>query len=434
MKRVLVVVSSFRPAVLADMHRARMLAWELPPLGWDIEILTPAASEVRPDAVDSDSSQFFPPNVPIHEVQSIGRRLFELMGSRTHSWRTLWPMYREGAKLLQQEHFDLVYVSTTTFVFFILATLWRRRFSAPYVLDFQDPWFKENSSATKSWRPTAWVRRKLDSYLERRAVTNAAGVVSVSPRYLETLRARYGRYKPLWLADGRNAVIPFGAVESDFNEVAERFSRHPETRERKHAICYVGAGGRIMTRAFRLVCAALRKLREKNAHLVQSVEIKLFGTTYGWKQGDQKFLQNVAGSEGVGDLVSEFPARVSYRGSIKLLLVSSGALILGVDDPGYMPSKLFSYALSGRPLLASLHRASPGFEIFEKIPSLGHVLWFDDRSEMSSESAMEVLEEFLNEVSSRREFDRRSSLEPFLSHNMARRHVELFERCLSTTR
>ena len=36
-RRVLIVVSAWCPAMLADMQRARLLAWELPKVGWDVE-------------------------------------------------------------------------------------------------------------------------------------------------------------------------------------------------------------------------------------------------------------------------------------------------------------------------------------------------------------------------------------------------------------
>src|SRR5205823_6151805 len=99
------------------------------------------------------------------------------------------------------------------------------------------------------------------------------------------------------------------------------------------------------------------------------------------------FLEEVATKAGVADLVAERPERVSYRRSLELLLESDGALVLGVDDSGYMPSKLFNYGLSGKPLLASLHRESPGFSKFQEIRSLGHVLWFDNDKEMSISEA-----------------------------------------------
>jgi hypothetical protein len=161
------------------------------------------------------------------------------------------------------------------------------------------------------------------------------------------------------------------------------------------------------------------------------VRFRLYGTTYNWKSGEKKQLESIAEEIGVGDLVTEFPERISYRQSLELLLQSEGALILGVDDAGYMPSKLFSYGLSGKPLLASLRRDSPAFFQFQSIPQLGHCLWFDQSNEMPLGDAVNVLNDFLQEVAARRSFSRRAILDAFLAPAMARRHVELFEACLS---
>jgi hypothetical protein len=129
-------------------------------------------------------------------------------------------------------------------------------------------------------------------------------------------------------------------------------------------------------------------------------------------------------------MIREEPGRVSYRRSLELLLQSDGALVFGVDDPGYMPSKLFSYALSGKPLLAVLHREGPAFVQFRRFPALGHALWFGADGDMPLEDAVCVVRAFLHEVVSRQSFDRACDFEPFLAPAMARRHCELFEACL----
>ena len=112
---------------------------------------------------------------------------------------------------------------------------------------------------------------------------------------------------------------------------------------------------------------------------------------------------------------------------------SEGALILGVDDAGYMPSKLYSYALSGKPLLASLHRDGPAYAELDSNPILGRALWFDRSGEMPVDRAAEVVGAFVREVVARRSFDRRVALKTFLAPSMARRHVELFEACLRSS-
>jgi hypothetical protein len=430
-KRVLIVVSAFNPAIIADMQRARMLAWELPKLGWSVEILTPRASEVRQDVVEKDAAGFFAPSVPLHEVGSVARWLFEALGANNHVWRTLWPMWRRGERLLSSKRFDLIYFTTTAFMYFALGPRWKRSYAVPYVVDFHDPWIKEIAQVDQSYHRPRRMLEKLSASVERQVLLNADGVVAVSPDYIDALEARYGYADVAWLAPGHNAVIPFGALGHDIVEAGK--SSKPSRRESigELDICYVGAGGTIMARSFALICRALATLRSQGSAVANQARLRLYGTMYNWKQGDAKPLELIARESGVGDLVTEFPERVSYRRSLELLLQSDGAIILGVDDAGYMPSKLFSYGLSGKPLLSSLRREGPAFAQFQRCPQLGHALWFDKSADMPLAEATSRLTIFLQETAGRQRVDRRTILEPFLATTMARRHVELFEACLS---
>ena len=423
------VVSSYRPAMQADMQRARMLSWELPALGWDVEVLTPAASEVRDDILEPDPAAFFPTAVKVHETGSFMRPVFELLGSRSPAWRTLRPIDQRARALLKTKRFDLVYFSTTIFSYFPLGWRWRKMFGVPYVLDFHDPCVQAATAA----RPKSLKSRvsaSLDIPIERAAVVNAAGLVSVSPVYLAALKQRYGTLNPAWLAPARHAVIPFGALQSDLTDAGRTARVSSGIASNEIRLHYVGVGSSIMSRSFRALCHALALLRRQGHPLVGRVRIRLFGTTYHWKPGDPKVLEDLAREAGIGDLVAESPERVSYRRSLELLLESDGALILGVDDAGYMPSKLFSYALSGKPLLASLRRDGPAFAHCLGVPGLAHAIWFEPTGEMPLTEAARIVDVFLQEAARRQVFDRRESLKPFLAPAMARRHAELFDACI----
>jgi len=429
MRRVLIVTSSYAPTMIADMHRARQLAWELPKLGWDVEILSPDAGYQKQSHIDGDSAAFFTPDTAVHFVPEFLSGLFRAIGAGTIGWRAIVPMYRSGARLLRRRRFDLIYFSTAQFPLFLLGPAWRRRFGVPFVLDFHDPCYRE---APAHGRPGEGVKqaisRGLSKYTESGPTVAASGLVSVSPAYIEHLRRRYQARNPAWLRASRQACIPFGALPDDLVEAAKGIG--DENRSGPARIVYVGAGAPIMHRSFSLICQALAELRSENRPLAEAVRIELYGTMTGWRDGDARPLADLARDRGIGDLVKEEPRWVSYRRSLELLVESDGALILGVDDAGYMPSKLFNYALSGKPLLASLHRRGPAFAEFQASPSLGHVLWFDERDEMPARDAAMILASFLKEVTARRRFDRRAALEPFLASAMARRHAELFEACL----
>ncbi len=285
------------------------------------------------------------------------------------------------------------------------------------------------------WARPSWkhkVNTWLAKYVERFSVANAAAIVSVSSNYVDTLRKRYVDRMPVWLGAGRSAVIPFGVLPRDLEEASKPKRRDAHPREPAEII-YVGAGGPVMQRSFSLLCKALARIRVRNPGLLDQVRVALHGTMLGWHEGERRHLLEIAREYGLEDVVAEDPRRVSYRGSLELLMQSEGALILGVDDAGYMPSKLYSYALSGKPLLASLHRDGPAYAELDSNPILGRALWFDGSGEMPVDRAAEVVDAFVREVVARRSFDRRVALKTFLAPSMARRHVELFEACLGAS-
>jgi hypothetical protein len=428
MKKVLIITNCYRPAMLADMHRARMLAWDLPEFGWDVEILAPAAEEVRPDALQPGSDVFFDPVAPFHAVRASHRWLFRALGMTTHGWKTWLPMRDAGDRLLATGSFDLVYFSTTTFLYFPLGARWRRKFGVPYVLDFHDPWVKESGAAHQ--RKTSLKRSLLDGLarrMERIAVANADALVAVSPRYIDNLETRYRAAAPRWLGDGRSAVIPFAASSRDLS--AALSARTPQAGD-EIRLCYVGAGGEIMQKGFRLLCEGLAGLRKTNPALVNRVRLRLHGTSSVWRPGDPRVLQQTAVDCGVGELVDEQPEMVSYQRALELLMAADGALVLGVNEAGYTPSKLFTYALAGKPLLATLHRGSPAVSWFGSSPEGASALVFGPDGAAPMKSVLPVVERFLQDAESRRIFDRTAALVPHSSRAMARQHSDLFNKCI----
>ena len=432
MRRVLIVTSSYAPTMIADMQRVRQLAWELPKLGWEVEILSPSTEYQPATCVDKDSAGFFSPHSPAHYVSGMCPGLFRIVGVGNIGWRALLPLWSAGKRLLQERHFDLVYISTAQFPLFLLGPIWHRRFGVPYVLDLHDPLYKEGS------RHPVWAQPRLKhrisnvlaKHLEAHVAKAAQGLIAVSPNYVDTLRGRHEAKKPAWLGLGRCDVIPFSALPRDLCEAAGGLDTHPEKKGPPYRIVYVGVGGFVMTRSFTLFTRALSRLRMRCGSLCEGIRVELYGTMSGWRPGEARSLADIAAKCGIGDLVREEPGRLSYRRSLELLLQSDGALIFGVEDAGYMPSKLFSYALSGRPLLATLHREGPAFSLFQSISKLGHALWIGQKDDMPMEEATSELETFVREVVTRQIFDRRSSITQYLAPAMARRHVDLFEACL----
>ncbi len=422
-RRVLIVTGSYAPAMIADMHRVRQLAWHLPALGWDVDIFCPDESYQPRACLDHDSAAFFA-DTPIRHVPARMEWLFRALGVGSIGIRAALPALSEGSELIRQRRYDLVYFSTAQFMLFLLGPAWRRRFAVPYVLDLHDPLRTPQSGAGLKQR----LSRMLSAVVEASAVKAAAGLISVSPRYLDDLRRDYAGSKPAWLAADRHAVIPFAVRPEDLAEAAR--SAPPRRADATAKIVYVGTGGPIMRRSFDLLCRAIAHLRAQGSDLPDRVRIELHGTASALGGDMAPHLAGIAREHGFDDIVSENPSRVTYRRSLELLLHGDGALILGVDDAGYMPSKLFTYAYSGKPVLASLHRDSPALALLRQRPELGHAVWFGGDEEMPIAEGARIVGAFLTEVAERRQFDRQSVLAPYSAAAMARRHAELFEACL----
>ena len=434
MKTVLIVTSSYAPAMIADMHRARMLAWELPAMGWSVEILAPDPSLQEQDCVDNDSTAFFPPGTQVHYAPPLPWPLRMLVRSRTIGWRALWPLYRTGAALFARSRVDLVYFSTTQFNLFLIGLWWRARFRLPYILDIHDPIYRPAAGFFGGAPPGLWrnINRRLLRYIESRTTQRASALVSVSSRYLDGLRERCAP-NAQWPQEGRHAVIPFAASERDLAEARSGLRAANPSVEIARRVVYVGAGGPVMAAAFAAFCEALRTLRGKGGLPVVPLRIELYGTMLGWREGERKHLQEIADRAGLASLVFEDPRRVTYRRSLELLLGADGALVLGVDDAGYMPSKLYTYALSQKPLLAVLRSGSVASGAMLAKPGLGHLMTFGEDSGNEDGSAA-PLGRFLGEVASRANFDRGALVSGNLAPAMARRHVELFDACIAERR
>ncbi len=417
--------------MLADMQRARALAWELPALGWDVEILTPAASEVRQDAIEPDADRFFAPAIRVHETRAWLPSLFRLLTLGSGAWRLWLPMFFRGRALLASRRFDLVYLTTTAFNFFAFGPLWRRIFGIPYALDFQDPWARSDEPRRAGWK--ARLSTLIDPLMEKAAATNAAGLIAVSPAYIDTLKQRYESLSPAWLSEDRHGTIPFCACERDFAEAGRNRPECPARPSAELMLHYVGTGPP-MKKSFSLMCRALAHLREGGDGLVNRVRVRLFGTGSPGRQRAPSLLLAAARDAGIGDLVEEWPQRVTYRRALELVLDSDGLLVPGVDDRGYMPSKLFGYALSGKPLLACLRRDGPAYAFFQANPQLGQSLWFDATSSMPLHETAALVRRFLEDAAVGGRMDRRAMLEAHLAPAMARRHVEIFDACLAGAR
>jgi hypothetical protein len=83
-----------------------------------------------------------------------------------------------------------------------------------------------------------------------------------------------------------------------------------------------------------------------------------FGTSYAPDATGVRTTTALAREHNVDEWVHESPARIGYIDSLRTLLETDLALVLGSSDRSYSPSKLYPTLIAGRPTLALAPRDS----------------------------------------------------------------------------
>ena len=225
-----------------------------------------------------------------------GRTLFKIAGVGSIGWRALLPLWSAGKRLLQQEHFDLVYISTAHFPFICWGpsgtgnsechTFWMFTIlSTKRVRATQSGHGPASSTASASTGQTlgskcrrggTWISccfPKLHRYSAPASRSKAATLVT--PRTL-----------------GCDPV--FSSTERDLCEAANGVTSEVQKNGAPYRIVYVGVGGPVMTRSFTLFSRALSRLRMRSGSLFEGIRIELFGTMLGWQPGEARCLADIA--------------------------------------------------------------------------------------------------------------------------------------------
>jgi hypothetical protein len=145
-------------------------------------------------------------------------------------------------------------------------------------------------------------------------------------------------------------VLTFGAPDVDFTIARRKFAGTPPllpaTAHLK--IAYAGRLGPDMVPALEVLFAALARLQD----LPRRFELFFYGTSYAPAGHGLPTATAVAARHGLAALVHEQPARIGYVDSLRIMLETDLALLLGSEDKSYSPSKLYPTLLAGKPILA----------------------------------------------------------------------------------
>ena len=434
MRRVLIVSPHFPPVNAPDMQRVRMALPHLRALGWEPTVLAIAPEFVEGAVIEPLLEKTYPADIRVVRVGGVRPGVTRRLGFGSLWLRCGSALRRAGDALLASRNFDLVFFSTTLFPSFGLGPRWLRRFGVPYALDYQDPWVNDYYARSGVRPPGGPLRYWFAQYTARRAepgvLRRAAGVLSVSPVYLEDLRRRAPD-----LASRPLETLPFAASPTDFT-VARA---HPPARPlvpRGDGFVHIvstGRGGADLARGLGMLFRALHRHRQLAPAHASALRFHFIGTDYAPAALARPSILPVAERQGVADLVDEHCTRVPYFEALHYLAHADVILVAGSDDPSYSASKLQACLLAGRPLLCVAHSASP-------LHALARARRPDSTFGFAGAQDDAAVEEELRTWLARlpiksEEADQRDTTrpeeDPGAARAMTRRLVEFFERSLA---
>lgn len=384
-RKVLIVSPSFPPLNTADMQRVRMSLPHYQRCGWEPIVLT-VASKNQEGVREHDLLQTVPRGIRIEHCGALSPRLCGALGLRNLGIRAWWHLLFTGARLIRTEKVDLVFISTTYFFTFTLGRVWKRWLGTPYVIDLQDPWRTDNYERAGAAKPPGgWkyqLARLQARILEPWAFRRLSGMISVSPDYLHDLGTRY-----TWFRRIQAATIPFGVSEDDVRLArGGRPTAAPDGELVR--LVYTGAAGPITPKAANLMLGALRQFRDANPAHAARLRMEFHGTSYATGERAVATLLPIAEKHGVADLVSEHAERLGYLETLRVQAEASALLLPGSIDPAYSPSKLYTYFLARRPMLALVLQGSVLEKLVDELSCATIVAWGGGRDDSDVREAL----------------------------------------------
>jgi len=336
--------------------------------GWEPVVLTVDSSD-QSVLQEPDLLETIPSDIRIEKVKPFSYRKLNFFGIRNIGLRAWLPLWRRGCELLEQEKFDAIFFSTTQFFVLPLGSLWKRRYNVPYIIDIQDPWLtnyyyqKGVSKPPGGWKYhitylIAWL-------LEGWTYRHAAGFMSVSARYFQELQSRYS-----WFKEKIQTTIRFGASKEDQKyslQLVPTQDRLPQFENNILRIVYTGAAGPIMPKALNAFFDGVQHYRETHPEKAARFRFLFLGTSYAPPDKALPSVLPIAKEWKMDDLVLEVPSRLGFLECLRYQAEADALLMLGSSDLAYSPSKLYTYYLSGPPILAPVFKNSVLEEMLQEL-------------------------------------------------------------------
>ena len=366
MRRVLMVTPHFPPDSSAASHRVRLVAPYLSRNGWEPTIVTVDPRDYEA-GVEPALNRLVPASLRVVRSRAWKAAWTRPVGFGDLGLRALANLRSTCRRLLQEEHFDALFVTVYPVYPALLGPGLKRRFGVKFVLDYQDPW-------VGSWGLTVGggphgapdrrsrLSRRLSTWLEPIAVRAADAITAVSAGTHEEIAARIPAARRLI-----RETIPIGWDRDDFTRLELAGAPFFRTGNGAVNVVYVGTILPNGIDTLRALLEGVRRLRDQDADAYARLRLWFLGTSNQFHEDAPLRVLPMAMELGVADVVREIAPRIPYADALATLQQAHAILLLGSTEPHYTASKLYPALLADRPILAAFHEASSVVDILKRL-------------------------------------------------------------------
>lgn len=356
MKKILIISPHFPPSNLAAVHRSRLFAQHLPAFGWQPVILT-VHEEYYEEALDHNLAKLLPEELSIEKVSAFKVSRPRLIGDI--GLRAFFQLYKRAKKIIREQKIDFLYIPIPSFYVALLGRWLHNSTGVRYGIDYIDPWV-HNFPGSNKFFSRHWFSTRLSGLLEPIAIRKASLITGVAEGYYKGVQER----NPHLAGECLFGAMPYGGEKRDHEKVKE-LGLHPYLfvqRPGKLQLVYAGA---MLPKAYEPLEKILQAIASMPA-MFENLEIHFIGTGKTPDDPEGYNIKPLAEKYGLWQkVIFEYPKRIPYLDVLVHLNMSQGVLILGSTEMHYTPSKVFQGILSGKPLLAVLHKDSTALQVIE---------------------------------------------------------------------
>jgi hypothetical protein len=291
--------------------------------------------------------------------------------------RAFFQLYKKAKELISKEDFDFLFIPVPSFYCALLGRWLHENTGITYGIDYIDPWVHQFPGSNKVFS-RHWFSTKLAKSLEPIAVKKASLITGVAEGYYQPVLDRNQHLKK----QSVNGAMPYGGEEKD-HELLSHIDLKPYLFKKNPGKIQMIYAGAMLPKAYEPLEAIFKSVAV-NKHLFQNLIFHFVGTG---KTPDDPEGYNVKPLAEKYRLwqttVYEYPKRIPYLDVLVHLKEADGVFILGSTEPHYTPSKSYQAVLSGKPILAVLHKESTAVKVLKE-SGAGIVLDFDGEEDVVS--------------------------------------------------